>query len=176
MNILQFYKELYEAEIKRTDTLKRDVVFPAGIAILLIGVMGYYLREHEFYTLDFVSIVFSVFLLFSFLFWFIAIVFLIRSYFGYQYTYLPEVFKMKDYFDKLITFHESQGKNVSVAVNEFEEFLIDCYIASASKNTWANDSRSQFLHQANLFLMLAILFTVLSGIVFYVPILFFTNC
>ncbi len=165
-----FFGQTYWKEFERRDRLNASLSLPAGVVILLAGVVGYYLQNLPEGTLDlwarfFVGsvVVLSLFLL-------ISVYFLVRAYFNHRYGYIASPKEIEEYIDALYEYyHELEPDDLRVVVeSDFRAFLAREYARCGAVNTNNNDRKSGFVHRANAFIVASLITLVVSLLPYFV--------
>lgn len=183
-----FIKDQYLFELERKNQLRTSLNLPTGVLIVLGGLLGFFAKEFPYNLSTVITIIFFFFLAASTVLFLIAVYHLIRSFYGRTYAFIETPGELKTYYDELLQHHrnlsdyyksleeyygvEPREKNYpepeELAEQDFQEFLSQKYISATNENTWNNDSKSERLHSANLFLI----FTLCSTLVCSVPFLY----
>lgn len=183
-----FIKDQYLFELERKNQLRTSLNLPTGVLIVLGSLLGFFAKEFPYNLSTVITIIFFFFLATSTILFLIAVYHLIRSFYGRTYAFIETPGELKTYYDELLQHHrnlsdyyksleeyygvEPREKNYpepeELAEQDFQEFLSQKYISATNENTWNNDSKSERLHSANLFLI----FTLCSTLVCSVPFLY----
>jgi len=124
------------------------LVIPIGVLTLIGSGLIYLMQNTKFFTDVLSSIVGSLFVVAT-AFFVYSVYLLIRSYFGYEYKFLPDSKSLQTYWNKLREHYIGQNKNEQLADSEFERYIENSFVEATTENTWNNDSKSEFLHEAN---------------------------
>ena len=183
-----FIKDQYLFELERKNQLRISLNLPTGVLIVLGGLLGFFVKEFPYDFSTPTTFIFLLFLGIATIFFLKAVYHLIRSFYGRTYVFIETPGELKIYYDKLLQHHRNLSdyyksleeyygvepresdypKPEVLAKQDFQEFLSQKYISATNENTWNNDSKSERLHSANLFLI----FTLCSTLVCSVPFLY----
>lgn len=183
-----FIKDQYLFELERKNQLRTSLNLPTGVLIVLGSLLGFFAKEFPYDLSTVITIIFFCLLGTSTILFLITVYHLIRSFYGRTYAFIETPGELKIYYDELLHHHRNLSdyyrsleeyygveprerdypKPEVLAKQDFQEFLSQKYISATNENTWNNDSKSERLHSANLFLI----FTLCSALVCSVPFLY----
>jgi hypothetical protein len=162
---LNLCKEFYFFEIKRNEEMGGRLNLPFTVLSILGGIVAY-IVQNFYFEMGWLSVIFGLFIFLATGSIIISIYYLIRSYHGYIYEYLPTVFDLNEYHTSLKNYYRGDTFDEKIK-EEFSSFLKDNLIKATLKNTWNNDKKSAFFHDANKFLICAFILTLLGSIVYF---------
>jgi hypothetical protein len=165
MDIFDFFKRQYYFEINRKQELLSSMAIPILILSAVGGMVGYYLNNF-IYKQQILNIFFLFFILVTVFFFILASIFLTRSYLGYSYKYIPFSNELLKYFNDLQTYYKNKGTNKSM--EDFENNMIEIFAHNTKKNTWNNDSKSEFFYKSMKFSICAFFSAVFCFIPFFI--------
>ncbi|HMB90901.1 MAG TPA: hypothetical protein VKP65_08645 [Rhodothermales bacterium] len=164
MNRLEFYKDLYFAELERKEELRTALTLPIGILTVLGGVIAIYLREIGRAEMLDVSIsflgVFTFLLIMSFL---ATVRNLVKSYHVYTYDFVPYATDLEQAYQDLVVYHET----VEEAEADFESSVLQSLVIAHRKNAFNNDSKSSHIHNANQTLIYCLVLALICAIPYF---------
>jgi hypothetical protein len=166
MDRYEFYKELYNNEIERKNSIESSLNIPIVIITGLISTVFYIGTTFDYSLEKFLSISFVGLLVTSGLFTLIAVYYLIRAFnnltSGFEYHYLPYGTDLEDYYERLKEFNDGDENKTN---EDFKKYLTSKFNEQFDKNAFINDKKSGYIHQARRF----IVFGLLSLTVTFVP-------
>jgi hypothetical protein len=166
MDKYELYKELYNNELERKNSIESSLNIPIVIITGLISTAFYIGTTFDYSLERFLSISFVILLNASSLFILIAVYFLIRAFnnltSGFEYNYLPYGTDLEDYYERLKEFNDGDENRTK---EDFKRYLTDKFNEQFDKNAFINDKKSGYIHQARRF----IVFGLLSLTVTFVP-------
>jgi hypothetical protein len=165
-----FYKEHYFYEINRKQQIVSSLTIPIGILIVLSGAMTLFLRC---LTSDGAPVMaaFRILVSVALASLGMTIYYLIRSYFGFAYDYVSDTQDVLDFEKGLKSYYEKIGRGDSAsddALKEVKEFVRDQYARCCQINAENNDSRSEFVHRANGFLIMSLVSVIMCAAPYFV--------
>jgi hypothetical protein len=164
---LEFLKTLYFRELERRAQLDSAPTFRVAVLALIGTVMSYYLQRFTLAnTLGswlFILCAGGV-IFFSTL----SIVWIVRIYVGFDWEYLPTAKELRNYERALFEYHAQYGIDGQTPSALFNSHLEKLLVSAATRNTSNNNTRSEWLYRASLFLSCAVVGTLLAG----APVLF----
>jgi len=163
MDNLDFCKEHYFFEINRKHQLTSSLALPVGLLTVIGGVVVYYLKYISVSS-DIISNIYNILLMVTLFFVGRTVYYLIRSYHNYTYSYIATPDELLDYHQELLNYHNN---NCNKADEIFCKYLQNQYSKKASKNTWNNDSKSEFLHKANSNLIYSLIILLMCSIPYF---------
>ena len=164
MDNFEFCKEHYFFEINRKHQLTNALALPIGLLTVIGGILAYYLK-HLVYSGGIVPVLYSALVVVALYFVGKTVYYLICSYHDYTYSYIATPDELLDYHKNLIQHH---ANNISQADDDLHDYVLEQYSKKASINTWNNDSKSEYLHEANTNLIYSlILILLISAPYFY---------
>lgn len=174
MNRYDFYKELYFKEIERRGQLNNDISIPIGLATVLATAIFYYFTTYSFTPFELIQIIFTIMLITGTITLGIAIYYIIQSYtfFGrnipYDYIALPS--DAENYFNDYLSYQIQLGKADNDAKLEanivFENYLLEAYVRTTSKNTSTNDQRAFDLYMSKKYIIVSFIVLLFTFIPF----------
>ncbi len=164
---LDFLRNQYEFELERKNELSSAVGLPGGLLTALGGLLGY-MAQHFSFEFRYLTAGFVFGLGFAGAFFVTAVVLLIRSYWGHAYQYIPSPGVLQKYRDALRDYYQTTQGNDGPTEAEFSDYLARKIIEATDANTFANDSKSAYLHRGNGMVIGVLVFTIASGIPYVV--------
>jgi hypothetical protein len=174
MNRYEFYKDLYFKEIERRSQLNNDISIPVGLATVLATAIFYYFTTYSFKQFFIFEIVFTFTLLSGTVTLCISVYFIIQSYtfFGrnmpYDYIAFPK--EIEKYYVDYINYETAIGiapEQIKInADTAFENYLLEAYIRTTSKNTCTNDKRSFNLYMSKKYIIISFISLFIAFIPF----------
>ena len=163
------YKELYLFELQRKNDLTNSLAIPIGIVSIIAGALFYIISQisYPFSSIEMLEVilfVISTFLLST------SIYLLIKSYFNYAYGYIPTAQQIEQWRSQLVRYYEDQNTDDAEthADKDVTVFLTSKFAEHAHHNTLNNDSKSTYLHNANLFIISSIIVMFFTGGIFII--------
>ena len=175
MNRLDFYIDWYHKENERQISLNDSLNLPIGILTGLFAVIFFMLKEFNFLieTRRWVLYVFVILIILALICWILVAYNLYMSYNrlhkGYEFMGIPYPTVLNGQYDKLQTYiEENKSKLDSKITTEtlFESQLSEMISEYLNRNISNNDQKSKFLHISKRYLLICILFIILSSIPF----------
>ena len=127
------------------------------------GVFSYY-TQHFVPSRDAMSALFLLSAAGAVLFAALAVVWIIRSYSGYSWAYLPFADQLEEHYESLVAYHAEYPSETQTAETLFSDHLRQRLIEAASRNASNNNERSELIYRASLFLLLAVVFSLVAGL------------
>jgi hypothetical protein len=173
MNRFDFYTESYYKELEKKDSLEDALNMPLSIASATLAVLFYFSTSYD-YALDgwcgcICRITFLLLILVAFTSITIAGHFLTMFYNkgfkfrGYPYNYLRSLSEIDTFYKSLIKYHEERKESVELAKEELEQDLMEQLHTGATANAKLNDTRTEYLHKAKMWLMRSLIPLVISA-------------
>jgi hypothetical protein len=164
MDFFALYKEQYYFELTRKNQLTSQLSIPIGILTILGGLASYFYRNISICS-DYKHNVIIILFILSIISFVYTIYYLIRSYYGFSYSYIPSPKVIDAYKNDLSTYHKSVGNPEDVVERELKEYLIGLYASTTHINIRNNDSKSEYLHKANTFLIATLVLLIISALI-----------
>ena len=163
MNKFEFYKDLHYRELDRKYSLTNALALPIGISTIISSGMVYVAKSLGKIEggLEWTVLVILGLCTLSLI---IAIYFLYRSYIGYEYGYLPTSKYISEYRDGLIEYYNPDPEAIKLAEAEVDDYISSKFAETSHKNAINNDQKSGYLRLANLSIMAALVFMMLSAL------------
>lgn len=160
-----FCKDHYFHEIERRRSLQNGLSLPIGIVTILSGILITVTRAFNtpYSDLEFVFLFFVISAVISLT---TSIVFILKSHIGFTYGYIASPLKLQNYRNELFQYYSSNDeKNANRLANEnVEKYIFREYAKLADYNAKKNDMKSYNLHCANISIIFALIFCILSSI------------
>ncbi len=160
--IEDLYKEIYYREHERRENIRSGLNFPAGIIVILGGVLAFYITNLPRLNFDILTTFFGI-TLFGMLIgitW--AVYHVFRVYYGHDMYFIATTKKLEDYRKDLQDYYGINDLYDEKTVDELRRFLVDQYIQCSTYNTLVNDKKSAYLHRANRGIIIALISLFLS--------------
>jgi len=163
MDIFQHSKDEYFCELDRRNELRKALSLPMGLSVIFAGGLFSVLKGFEWASVPICfALLFGISSLLTALSLGVGIYFLVRSHVGYEYAYVPTAKEVRKYYDDLVQYYGAEGNN-DRAGEDVIEYLSQEYSENAHHNALKNNSKSAFLHRANLCIVLTLIFLALTG-------------
>jgi hypothetical protein len=176
MKRLDFYIDWYQKENERQISLNDSLNLPIGILTGLFAVIFFMLKEFTFSTETrmWVLSIFVILILAAVVCWIIVAYNLYMSYnrlhVGYEYKGIPYPTILNEQYDKLQTYVEENILKLGSSITKdslFEAQLSEMISEYLNRNISNNDQKSMYLHISKRFLLICILFIILSSLPFF---------
>ena len=166
MEILNFYKGLYERELNRRKDLDSLVNLPLSLLTILISGNMFLLQKtnkpidlHSITIEHFIFFIISVMIL-------IGIFFLTKSYNNLFRGFKYENFALASEIRKFeLTLTSYNAKVDEICKINFDQELIDRYVQLSEKKAVINNKRSLDLYRAKTFAIIALIMTILNSVI-----------
>ncbi len=170
MDYLQFYYNLYAAELQRQQELERALTLPTGVLTLLAGVLGIYARAlAESEVLDGATSLLGILVLLAVLAFLKAVANLSLAYHGkHEYRRLPYATDIEIARREMpigLWADREEEKEI------FDEEMIEQLASAQQRNAYTNESREQYLNEAKEALIYVLVLTLLGAIPYFLRIL-----
>ena len=162
MDLHQFYKDHYFYEAEKAHKLTGSLTLPIGILTIIGGALTATIEPIGAHV-GFMEVTRLLFQAIAWISILAAGYFVVRSRFRYVYDYIPTPQQVSDYRDYLISSSDSTGAVASKVDDKLERWINSSYAQCAHTNTLNNDKKSTYLHSANVFIIFALIFTILSA-------------
>ncbi len=169
MKSFDFYKSLYERELKRRHDLDSLINLPLTLITALVTVIGFITKNHQlhFCKLDF----FTFMLCLTSTSIIISIYFLTASFnnlfVGYGYRNFAYTEKLRQYELEIDKFNNTVSDDKKI---NYENKLIERMNKITDYNIILNDKRSRFLYYAKTTIIISLF---LTGILFFIKSIYF---
>jgi hypothetical protein len=173
MTRFDFYTESYYKELEKKDALEDALNMPLSIASATLAVLFFFSTSYD-YALDgwcgcTCRTVFLILILLAFASIIIAGHFLTMFYNkgfkfrGYPYNYLRSLSEIDTFYRNLVQYHLDQNESADLAKEELEQDLMEQLHTGATANAKLNDTRTEYLHKAKMWLMRSLIPLVISA-------------
>ncbi|WP_057462184.1 hypothetical protein [Pseudovibrio sp. POLY-S9] len=155
-----FYKDLFEKEGQRTESVLSSINLQVGL-ITVIAASAFVLLEKaierdDWFWLLLGAIPMSISLLY-------AVYSVFRIFVPYKGAYLPEVDKIDEYWGLLLEYNEG---NQQSAESDFEEYLFQLYKNGTKINSANNIKRLKYRVKANVAIFISIFSLIVVAAIF----------
>lgn len=169
METFEYCKESYHHELSRKNDLRSALNLPIGLAVVLAGALFSLLNNYSWPSCaGVVSYSFGLACLLSAVSLGLVIYKLIRSHVNYEYAYVPTPKEILEYRGSLVEHYRNKTNNEEDAEKEAEhdavEYLAREFAKNAHHNAMNNNEKSGYLHEASIFLVASLIFTMLAGL------------
>lgn len=166
---IEFLKERYDFELKRSDQLTSELPLPVGVLSGLGGLMAAMVRSFPSKTL-WLTVPFGVAFAVDVVAFFVCLVYLARAYHRQKYMFLPLLSELEEWENQFRAFYEREDivvEEVVVGPDEsFDIHLRERIIQAADRNSANNEYRSGFLHRARVALFAVLICTTAAGVLY----------
>lgn len=172
MERLDFYIDWYQKENERQISLNDSLNLPIGILTGLFAVIFFMLKEFTFSTetRKWVLFAFILLIIAALICWIIVAYNLFMSYNklhkGYEYKGIPYPTTLNEHYEKLQGYIEENKSMLDSKItidSLFKSQLSEMVSEYLNRNILNNDQKSKYLHISKRFLLICILFIILSS-------------
>ena len=167
---IDFLKELYKIEIERKHQLSISINIPIALLVVFGGVLAKIGLDFS-YKYILVSCIFIIFYAFSIFFYLISIYCLIMSYYNARpYCYLTSPGILKQYYDDLCEYYvnNNEAESLEKTKIDFDALLLENYIQAIDTNLNNNDTKSRYINDAVLYIIITLITTFITSIPFVI--------
>jgi hypothetical protein len=164
----KFYEKLYFYESDRREKISARLSISFAAIIANVGLLSFMLNSDRDAPACPMQLLF--WLLFS-----AAIVALLagswffrKAWYGTTDEHLPSAREMEAYHAELQATYKEYDDGDAIAESHFDQFVFNCLIKTSTVITANNDTRTLYIYRANICLTVAILFSFLAAIPFYI--------
>ena len=167
MNQLEFFKELYFYELKKKENVSSSLNLPTTLLVVLMGAMSFLIRSHiqYFEGINTISIIFSLLVIITTVFFIKVFYFLFKALIGYDYKYLPRSRDIRNLFDYWTKFNRDDEKEESKSI---EDDLIDLYTEIIDNNMKNNLRRIAFRYKTFKNMLYAVIAIISASVPFLI--------
>lgn len=159
---LDLYKDMYKIEFDRRDKQNSELSIPIAVTTILFGGFSYCAGRLGTITNAFIMVLTLIaiaILMGSIVF---SIKFMIQSYYGYTYEYIATSKEIEDYYNSLCQFYNSNQTGTDQTGTErveegFQSYLINSYCLCNTRNTFNNDKRYSYFHNARTSIIIGLI-------------------
>lgn len=159
----EFFKDRYDFELTRKESLTAALALPVGILSGLGSVLAYMARGFT-YRDPVLTWIFALGLAFAGAAFLSCLSLLGRAYLAQTYVYLPLLRELADSKSQFLEYAKVMGGGEAEVLEDFEKDFERRIIDAADRNTKSNDHRSKFLHWGRLSLFVLLGLTAIAGI------------
>lgn len=168
MNIFEYSKEAYAAELARRSDLRTALGLPMGLSVVLAGAVFTLLGGFEWSAVElWLATLFGIASGMAVVSLGFGIYYLIRSHVGYEYAYIPTAKEVAQYRQDLLEYYGDES-DVSKVDQEVEDYIAGECSENAHINSENNDRKSMYLHLANLALVSTLILVAICGALFLI--------
>lgn len=169
METFEYCKESYHQELSRRSDLRSALNLPIGLAVVLAGALYSLLNNFSWSScIGILGYSFGLASLLSGIALGLVIFCLIRSHVNYEYAYVPTPREILEYREKLLEYYRDANGDLGDVEKEAEHntimYLEKEFARDAHHNALNNNEKSGYLHTASIFLVVSLIFTMLSGL------------
>ncbi|MBU4316123.1 MAG: hypothetical protein KKF30_02480 [Proteobacteria bacterium] len=165
-NIFEVYEKLYFHEVEAREKISSRLQIPLAILLSIISVYAHIIKGISLNNHCFWNIIFALTFISSIILFVTSMSYFIRSFYGHTYEFIPSAIETENYRQKLIETYKEYDDGESIAEQYFDEYIYKYYNECSSLNTKVNDTRSEFLHKCNTYLILSALPLVAAFLIF----------
>ncbi len=174
MKKIDFLLNWYYKENERRIALENSLNIPITILTALIAGIYFFVANHDYESNKILTLVFTLLIFLTIIFWIISIVYLINSYNnffkGFSYKTFPnanfldiEIKNVNDYYTEYKEeLDKTKFKPVKQIENNISEFLKECI----DYNCLNNDKKSNYLYKCKSYIIFCVISLFLSSIIF----------
>ena len=169
MEKFEYCKESYHYELSRRSDLRSALSLPICLTVILAGALYSLLSNYNWpSSLKIVDYSFGLTCLLSGISLGLVIFNLIFCHINYEYAYVPTPKEILDYRDNLVVHYQKTLDENESADQEAErntvQYLEKEFASNAHHNSLNNNEKSGYLHNASVFLVASLIFTMLAGL------------
>lgn len=165
--LYKLYEKLYFHELEIRDKLIGRLQISLTVIAILLGFLAFMLRNKADVAGGTTASIFWILFIISIVLIAIAIIFFMLSWYGSKYKLLPTASDTDKYKDKLFDHYKEYENSDELAMNFLHQYLFEYFRDWSSENTIINDKKSFYLYLTNLFVILSLIFSFLSFMLFY---------
>ena len=167
---IEFLKERYDFELRRSDQLTSELPLPVGVLSGLGGLMAAMVQSFANKTL-WLTVPFVVAFALDVVAFFYCLVYLARAYHRQKYIFLPLLSELEEWEQEFRSFldrEDTVAEVVTTPEESFEIHLRERIIQAADRNSMNNEYRSGLLYRARVGLFAVLICTSAAGVVYVV--------
>ncbi len=163
----KLYEDFYFREIERIEKISTRLSLPFAALLAISTILAFMLNaEKKPFIYPWQQIFWLLFLASSMSLaiggWFLRM-----AWFGHYDKLLPTANEIEEYNSQLETTYAGYKNSAKLVEDSFKNFLFEYYVKFASENAINNDKRSYNIYRALISFTIAIMFSLLAAIPFY---------
>lgn len=166
MNVYELFKDAYEFEHQRKDTINSRLSLAYTALIVIIGAISYFINNIKFTCINKLEVLFFVLLAVLLIILAFAFYYLFRCLFFYKYRYVAKPDLIDKYLSQLRDYNEKLSNPINIS-EKMEGFLKSQYIDAASKNRANNNIKNGYFIRAIRSIFLALIVLAFLSIPYY---------
>ena len=172
MDSYQFYKSLYDRELKRRIDLDAAINLPMTLLSIIVAANSYLAKESDWTNCSAQIFIQKTLVFLTAIGLGISIYYLTRSYNnffkGFAYRNLGLTTEIRKYENQLESYNQKVDEEKQI---KFEKIVVDKLTNVIDDHIVFNDKRSLDLHHAKTYLIIYIMLTIINFIIFSLKIL-----